>query len=122
MASHSCFPSPKPLCWTFHPETKHFCSPHPPRSFGPSAPTPPRSSGLGLPPPAVSVWKPAIEAAIGAAEKQRRLSMATIGTFTKSGDRYQGAVRTLTLNVKAQIAPAEKENDKAPGYRVFAGQ
>jgi uncharacterized protein (DUF736 family) len=28
----------------------------------------------------------------------------------------------LTLNVKAQIAPAEKENDKAPDYRVFAGQ
>ena len=48
--------------------------------------------------------------------------MATIGIFTKSGDRYQGAVRTLTLNVKAQIAPAEKENDKAPDYRVFAGQ
>ena len=40
--------------------------------------------------------------------------MATIGNFTKSGDRYTGAVRTLTLNVKAQIAPAEKENDKAP--------
>jgi uncharacterized protein (DUF736 family) len=48
--------------------------------------------------------------------------MATIGTFTKFGDRYQGAVRTLTLNVKAQIAPAEKENDRAPDYRVFAGQ
>ena len=48
--------------------------------------------------------------------------MATIGNFTKSGDRYTGAVRTLTLNVKAQIAPAEKENDKAPDYRVFAGQ
>ena len=48
--------------------------------------------------------------------------MATIGNFTKSGDRYTGAVRTLTLNVKAQIAPAEKENDKAPDYRVFSGQ
>ena len=48
--------------------------------------------------------------------------MATIGNFTKSGDRYTGAVRTLTLKVKAQIAPAEKENDKAPEYRVFAGQ
>ena len=48
--------------------------------------------------------------------------MATIGNFTKSGDRYSGAVRTLTLNVKAQIAPAEKDNDKAPDYRIFAGQ
>jgi len=47
--------------------------------------------------------------------------MATIGNFTKSGDRYTGAIRTLTLNVKAQIAPAEKENDKAPDYRVFSG-
>jgi len=42
--------------------------------------------------------------------------------FHKSGDRYTGAVRTLTLNVKAQIAPAEEENDKVPDYRVFAGQ
>ena len=47
--------------------------------------------------------------------------MANIGAFTKSGDRYTGAVRTLTLNVKAQIAPADKENDKAPDYRVYAG-
>jgi uncharacterized protein (DUF736 family) len=47
--------------------------------------------------------------------------MATIGNFTKSGDRYTGAVRTLTLNVKAQIAPAEKDNDKAPDYRVYSG-
>ncbi len=39
-----------------------------------------------------------------------------------AGDRYTGAVRTLTLNVKAQIALAEKENDKAPDCRVFAGQ
>ena len=48
--------------------------------------------------------------------------MATIGNYTKSGDRYTGASALLTLNVKAQIAPAEKENDKAPDYRVFAGQ
>jgi len=47
--------------------------------------------------------------------------MATIGNFTKSGDRYTGAVRTLNLNVNAQVAPAEKENDKAPDYRVFSG-
>ena len=47
--------------------------------------------------------------------------MATIGTFTKSGDEFTGAVKTLTLNVKAKIAPVEKENDKAPDYRIFAG-
>lgn len=47
--------------------------------------------------------------------------MATIGTFTKSTDGFTGAVRTLTLNVKATIRPAERENDKAPDYRVYAG-
>ena len=47
--------------------------------------------------------------------------MATIGTFTKSGDDFTGTVKTLALNVKAKIARAEKENDKAPDYRIFAG-
>lgn len=49
--------------------------------------------------------------------------MATIGTFTKneSGAGYTGAVKTLTLNVKAKIVPAEKENDRAPDFRIFAG-
>jgi uncharacterized protein (DUF736 family) len=48
--------------------------------------------------------------------------MATIGTFTKSENGYTGAVKTLALNVKARIAPAEKTNEKAPDFRVFAGQ
>lgn len=47
--------------------------------------------------------------------------MATIGTFTKSADGFSGAVRALTLNVKATIRPAERENDKAPDYRIYAG-
>ena len=49
--------------------------------------------------------------------------MATIGTFTKSSDgsSYVGTVKTLALNVKAKIAQADKENDKAPDYRIFAG-
>ena len=50
--------------------------------------------------------------------------MATIGTFTKSdaGD-YNGAIKTLTLNVKqATLRKAEKDNDKAPDFRIFAGQ
>jgi len=47
--------------------------------------------------------------------------MATIGSFTKSGDGFTGSVKTLTLNVKAQIRPADKENEKAPDYRIFAG-
>jgi hypothetical protein len=48
--------------------------------------------------------------------------MATIGSFTKSGDDFTGAVKTVALNVKTKIARAEKENDKAPDYRIFAGQ
>ena len=49
--------------------------------------------------------------------------MATIGSFKKSenGD-YAGAVKTLTLNVKARITPAEKTNDKATDFRIFAGR
>lgn len=47
--------------------------------------------------------------------------MATIGTFTKTENGYTGAVKTLTLNVKARIVAAEKSNDKAPVFRVFAG-
>jgi uncharacterized protein (DUF736 family) len=47
--------------------------------------------------------------------------MATIGTFTKSGDDFTGSVKTLTLNVNAKIVLAEKENEKAPDYRIFSG-
>ena len=50
--------------------------------------------------------------------------MATIGTFTKTEDgAYTGAIKTLTLNVKAaQFRAADKENDKAPDFRIFSGQ
>jgi uncharacterized protein (DUF736 family) len=48
--------------------------------------------------------------------------MATIGTFTKSENGYTGAVKTLLLNVKARVSPAEKVNDKAPDFRIFTGQ
>jgi len=47
--------------------------------------------------------------------------MATIGTFTKTADGYTGTVKTLTLNVKATLKPAEGDNDKAPQFRFFAG-
>jgi uncharacterized protein (DUF736 family) len=51
--------------------------------------------------------------------------MATIGTFTQQADgSYVGAIKTLTLNVKAAtIRPNEaKADDKAPDFRIFAGQ
>jgi uncharacterized protein (DUF736 family) len=48
--------------------------------------------------------------------------MATIGTFTKVENGFTGMVKTLTLNVKARVAPSEKSNEKAPDFRIFAGQ
>lgn len=45
--------------------------------------------------------------------------MAIIGTFTKSENGYVGAIKTLTLNLKVLINPAQKANDKAPDYRVL---
>jgi len=50
--------------------------------------------------------------------------MATIGTFMKTEDgSYAGSIKTLSLNVKsAQLRPNEKSDEKAPDYRIFAGQ
>ena len=50
--------------------------------------------------------------------------MATIGTFTANADgSFSGAIRTLTLNVKAiTIRPCEKTGERAPDYRVSAGE
>jgi uncharacterized protein (DUF736 family) len=48
--------------------------------------------------------------------------MAQIGSFIRKEDGvYNGAIRTLTLRVKATIRPVERENDKAPDHRVNAG-
>jgi uncharacterized protein (DUF736 family) len=47
--------------------------------------------------------------------------MANIGTFTTADNGYTGSVKTLTLNVKAKFVATEKENDKAPDYRIIAG-
>lgn len=48
--------------------------------------------------------------------------MAQIGSFTRGENgSLNGTIKTLTLNVKAVIRPADKDNDKAPDYRVFAG-
>ena len=47
--------------------------------------------------------------------------MATIGTFTKSGDTFSGSVKTLSINAKTIIKAADTNSDKAPDYRVFAG-
>ena len=62
----------------------------------------------------------AIEAAIGTVPRDRQENtIATIGTFTKTGDSYNGAVKTLSINAKTSIKPADKTSDKAPDYRIF---
>lgn len=50
--------------------------------------------------------------------------MATIGTFTKDdAGNYNGAIKTLTLNVKAAtFRKVEKANENAPDFRIFTGQ
>ena len=50
--------------------------------------------------------------------------MATIGTFTKDdAGNYNGAIKTLTLDVKtATLRQVERDSDKAPDFRIFAGK
>ncbi|MDZ5696715.1 DUF736 domain-containing protein [Chelativorans sp. M5D2P16] len=49
--------------------------------------------------------------------------MATIGSFTAGKDGYTGTIRTLTVNVKANIvANDRKKTEGAPDFRVFAGR
>lgn len=47
--------------------------------------------------------------------------MATIGTFTRSEQGFTGTIRTLALNIKATIRAVDKDNDKAPDFRIYAG-
>ncbi|HEX7783169.1 MAG TPA: DUF736 domain-containing protein [Sphingobium sp.] len=47
--------------------------------------------------------------------------MAIIGTFTRTSDSFSGTIKTLTLNSKVSIVPADREHDKAPDFRIFAG-
>jgi len=48
--------------------------------------------------------------------------MATIGTFTANAKgEIAGVVKTLTLNTKASFRAVEKESDKAPEFRISAG-
>jgi uncharacterized protein (DUF736 family) len=46
--------------------------------------------------------------------------MATIGTFTKQDDGFNGTLRTLAFSVKVKIIPIDKAGN-GPDYRVFAG-
>lgn len=46
--------------------------------------------------------------------------MAIIGTFKRTDKGFDGTIKTLTLNVKAQLQQQAPDTDKAPNYRVFA--
>ena len=48
--------------------------------------------------------------------------MATIGTFTKTENGYNGSIETLSLKAnKVTLVPAEKTGEKGPDYRVKSG-
>ena len=47
--------------------------------------------------------------------------MAQIGTFTRSEDGFTGSIRTLRLNAKVRFVLADKDSDKAPDLRAYAG-
>ena len=50
--------------------------------------------------------------------------MANIGTFTKSGDSYNGEIVTIGLQTKnVRILPEDTSaNDNAPSHKVFVGR
>jgi uncharacterized protein (DUF736 family) len=67
----------------------------------------------------------AIEAAVVAGSKHnRRSEMATIGSFKKVGNDFQGEIVTLSLQAKGVriVAESSPSNDKAPSHRVFVGR
>jgi uncharacterized protein (DUF736 family) len=48
--------------------------------------------------------------------------MAQIGAFTLKDGTWTGTLRTMTINVKAQLVPVkDKASDGAPDFRLFAG-
>ena len=47
--------------------------------------------------------------------------MATIGTFTRDKAGYTGAIRTLTVNIKARIVPNDaRKSESAPDTSGFS--
>jgi len=50
--------------------------------------------------------------------------MATIGSFKKVGNDFQGEIVTLSLQAKGVriVAESSPSNDKAPSHRIFVGR
>jgi uncharacterized protein (DUF736 family) len=67
----------------------------------------------------------AIEAAVVAGSKHnRRSDMATIGSFKKVGNDFQGAIITLNLQAKSVriVAETNRTNENAPSHRIYVGR
>jgi len=67
----------------------------------------------------------AIEAAVVAGSKQsRRNDMATIGSFKKVGNEFQGEIVTLSVQARnVRIVPeTNRSADNAPSHRIFVGR
>ena len=58
---------------------------------------------------------------VAARETEKDTTMATIGTFTSTGNGFTGTVRTLALNAKAKLVRVETPSEKGPHFRIFAG-
>jgi uncharacterized protein (DUF736 family) len=50
--------------------------------------------------------------------------MATIGSFKKLGNDYQGEIVTLSLQAKGVriVAETSRSNDNAPSHRIYVGR
>jgi uncharacterized protein (DUF736 family) len=81
----------------------------------PAAVAPSIASGLSI----------AIEAAmVRARNGKRRLTMATIGTFKKTGNEFTGEIVTLSVQAKGvRIVPDQRATgENAPSHRVLVGR
>ncbi|OZB13805.1 MAG: hypothetical protein B7X53_15315, partial [Hyphomonas sp. 34-62-18] len=47
--------------------------------------------------------------------------MAQIGAFTLKDGTWTGTIRTMTINVKAQLVPNKEKAKGAPDFRLYAG-
>ena len=47
--------------------------------------------------------------------------MAHIGAFTLKDGTWTGTIRTMTINVKAQLVPNKHKTKGAPDFRLYAG-
>jgi uncharacterized protein (DUF736 family) len=67
----------------------------------------------------------AIETAVVAGSNSQGVSdMATIGTFKKSGNEFQGEIFTLSVQAKGvRIVPeTARTGENAPSHRIFVGR